>query len=163
MPIPVVVEATEPDALLELLEAGASDFIIPPLRAVDVLPRVMRALEQAGQGESIVQTLKEKLGLKLLVGESTPFFEEIKKIPVVSRCNASVLISGETGTGKELCARAMHYLGPRANKPFVPVNCGAVPTELVENELFGHERGAFTGAATTQAGLMKRPKAARSF
>jgi DNA-binding NtrC family response regulator len=65
------------------------------------------------------------------------------------------LISGETGTGKELCARAIHYLSPRAQKPFVPVNCGAIPADLVENELFGHERGAYTGASTSELGLIE--------
>ena len=66
----------------------------------------------------------------------------------------NVLISGETGTGKELCARAIHYLSPRAGRPFITVNCGAIPVELVENELFGHERGAFTDASTAQGGLI---------
>src|SRR5262249_17384304 len=68
---------------------------------------------------------------------------------------ANVLILGETGTGKELCARAIHYLSPRARFPFVPVNCGAIPQELAENELFGHEQGAFTGAATAKPGLIQ--------
>src|SRR5262249_6576639 len=76
-------------------------------------------------------------------------------ISIVAKTDASVLILGETGTGKELCARAIHYLSPRARHPFVPVNCGAIPQELVENELFGHESGAFTGAATAKPGLIQ--------
>jgi two-component system response regulator GlrR len=72
----------------------------------------------------------------------------------VAQTDAKVLISGETGTGKEICARTIHYLSPRARKPFVPVNCGAIPMDLVENELFGHVRGAFTGASTTRPGLI---------
>ncbi|NVM20900.1 MAG: sigma-54-dependent Fis family transcriptional regulator [Desulfobacterales bacterium] len=89
-----------------------------------------------------------------LVGESPSFCAEIKKIPIVAAGDASVLISGETGTGKELCAQAIHYLSPRAAKPFVPVNCGAIPVELLENELFGHRAGAFTNASTSQPGLI---------
>ena len=89
-----------------------------------------------------------------LIGQSPSFREEIKKIPIVAQCDASVLICGETGTGKELCAQAIHYLSPRAEKSFVPVNCGSIPGELVENELFGHRAGAFTSASTSQPGLI---------
>jgi two-component system response regulator GlrR len=73
----------------------------------------------------------------------------------VARCDASVLISGETGTGKEVIARAIHHLSPRCRKPFLAVNCGAIPTDLVENELFGHERSAFTGASSQQDGVVQ--------
>jgi transcriptional regulator with PAS, ATPase and Fis domain len=105
--------------------------------------------------EPSVARLKEKAGLRHLVGESGSFLSVLEKIPLVARCDASVLVSGETGTGKELVARAVHYLSPRAKKPFIPVNCGAIPTELVENELFGHQRSAYTGAVTAQAGLIE--------
>jgi DNA-binding NtrC family response regulator len=90
-----------------------------------------------------------------MVGRNQSFVAEIGKIPVIARCDATVLITGETGTGKELCARAIHYLSTRAKQPFVPINCGAIPAELAENELFGHERGAYTGAASSQAGLIE--------
>lgn len=95
-----------------------------------------------------------QLPCKELIGTSTAFVEEINKIPVIARCNSSVMISGETGTGKELCARSIHSLSHRANGPFVPVNCGAIPVELAENEFFGHQRGAFTGAALSRPGLI---------
>jgi DNA-binding NtrC family response regulator len=101
-----------------------------------------------------VQALKEKLGLQQLIGESPGFLTEMRKIPAMARCEATVFVLGETGTGKELCARAIHYLSARAHKPFLPVNCGAIPTELVENELFGHERAAFIDATTTSYGVI---------
>ena len=111
----------------------------------------------------VSQQLKERIGLRNLIGNSSAFLQETKKIPLVAACDASVLISGETGTGKELCARAVHYLSPRADKPFVPVNCGAIPVELVENELFGHERGAYTGAHMAHAGLLKQAEGGTLF
>jgi two-component system response regulator GlrR len=151
-PVIVLAETGGADEMLGWLKAGAADFISTPLDASHVLPRVSQLLEQISHAGK--QTFKDKLGTKLLVGESHAFLEEVNKIPLLAKCNASVLISGETGTGKEVCARTIHYLSPRANKPFIPVNCGAIPTELVENELFGHERGAFTGAKSSQVGLI---------
>ena len=155
LPVVVVTETDEPGELFDLLRQGVADFVTPPLRAVDVFPRIWHALEQTRREEPWVQKLKEKLGLKQLIGESPAFLAEVQKFPIVARCDASVLISGETGTGKEVCARAIHYLSPRSAKPFVPVNCGAIPLELVENELFGHERGAYTGASSAQPGLIQ--------
>jgi DNA-binding NtrC family response regulator len=154
-PFIVVSEADEPDEVFEVLRLGAVDFITPPLRPVDILPRVWRALEQTPVGEALASTLKDKLGLDYLVGESPAFLSEVRKIPLVAQCDASVLISGETGTGKELCARAIHQLSARCDQSFIPVNCGAIPVELVENELFGHERGAFTGASGSKPGLIE--------
>ncbi|NIO21246.1 MAG: AAA domain-containing protein [Candidatus Aenigmarchaeota archaeon] len=154
LPIIAVSEECKPDRMLALLKLGAVDFITPPLKAGDVLPRLWRLVEKTHRSKNLSHTLKEKLGLKQLVGETPAFLSVIKKIPSVAQCEASVLISGETGTGKELCARAIHYLSPRSSKPFVPVDCGAIPTELMENELFGHVRGAFTGASSSKPGLI---------
>jgi DNA-binding NtrC family response regulator len=154
-PLIVVAETGEGSEMSEWFKLGAVEFINTPLRADNVLPRVWQLLEQTPCGGTQTQALKEKLGSKLLVGESPVFLSEVNKVPLLARCNASVLISGETGTGKEVCARAIHYLSPRACKPFIPVNCGAIPADLVENELFGHERGAFTGAKTSQIGLIQ--------
>lgn len=88
-----------------------------------------------------------------LIGTSRCFLQAKSKIPLLSRSKSTVLISGETGTGKELFARAIHYSGERRGKPFVPVNCAALPDHLVENELFGHSKGAFTGALVEKHGL----------
>src|SRR5262245_3674300 len=155
IPLLAVVEACEPDEPFNLLKLGVADFIVPPLQSLDIIPRVRRSLEQARQRQEPAHTLKEKFGLKQLIGESEIFRAAVQKIPAVAQCDASVLISGETGTGKEVCARAIHYLSPRASQAFVPVNCGAIPTDLVENELFGHEPGAFTHALTAQSGLIR--------
>ena len=154
LPIVVIPETCKPDEMFSLLKLGAADFITPPLKAIDILPRLWRLLEHKQQAQKLTHELKEKLGLKQMVGESQIFLEETKKIPIVAKCDASVLISGETGTGKEMCARAIHYLSPRANMPFIPFTCGAIPTDLMENELFGHVQGAFTGASTPQSGLI---------
>lgn len=100
------------------------------------------------------QILKEKLGLRQIVGTNPAFLAVLEKITKIADCDVSVLIDGETGTGKELVARAIHHLSHRASHPFVALNCGAIPTELVESELFGHEQGAFTGAVATKRGLV---------
>ncbi len=116
--------------------------------------RVLRLIGQSRHNESVLRDLKVKLGLGQLIGQSSTFLAAISKIPTMARCEATILISGETGTGKEVCARAIHYLSSRSTKPFLAVNCGAIPAELVENELFGHERGAFTDARDSHRGLI---------
>lgn len=153
-PIFAVFKTGQPAELLGLLKSGAADFLTEPIKSIEVLPRLYRLLGEARQPESLVRTLKGKLGLRQFVGESPAFLKQVKNIPLVAKSDARVLISGETGTGKELCARAIHYLSGRAHMPFTCVNCGAIPVQLIENELFGHSRGAYTGASTSQRGLI---------
>jgi len=98
-----------------------------------------------------------------LVGASRPFLVVLDLIRKMARCDATVLIQGETGTGKELAARGIHYLGPRRDQPFVPVNCGAIPDTLVESEFFGHVRGAFTDARDARCGLIASAEAGTLF
>jgi two-component system response regulator GlrR len=155
VPIVVVLERTERDEIVALLELGVADFLVPPLRACDVLPRVWRLLAAPPRPPRAMGELQVKLARLHLYGEAPSFVTAIEKLPLIARCDANVLISGETGTGKELFARSIHYLSRRDQKPFVPVNCGAIPTELVENELFGHERAAYTGAAGARSGLIE--------
>jgi DNA-binding NtrC family response regulator len=99
--------------------------------------------------------LHKTLGLGQIVGQSTAFVAAVRQIPTIAKYDVCAIILGETGTGKEVFARAIHYHSKRCSKPFVPVNCGALPTDLVENEFFGHEPGAFTGANGCHRGLLK--------
>jgi two-component system, NtrC family, response regulator GlrR len=162
---PVLVTTMHPEAfdVLQALEMGASDFLLPPLRRSELLPRLMRQARVTCRGDALVQKLKEDIGLKQIIGESPAFLEKVRCVPRFARCDAAVLISGESGTGKEVFARAIHYLSPRADRPFVPVNCGALPENLVESEIFGHKRGAFTGAAADQAGLIREAEGGTLF
>ena len=100
--------------------------------------------------------LRSHEALSRLVGEAPCFLTAIERLPLIARHSAMVVINGETGTGKELISRAVHYLGPRAPHPFVPVNCGALPDSLLEDELFGHEPGAFTDAKARRGGLLSQ-------
>jgi DNA-binding NtrC family response regulator len=153
---PMVVTTAHPEALniLPALELGAADFLLPPLRRSELVARLVRQTRVTRRDDALVLKLKEEIGLKQIIGESQLLLEEIQRVPRFAQCDATVLISGESGTGKEIFARAIHYLSPRGDKPFVPVNCGALPEHLVESEIFGHKRGAFTGAAVDQAGLI---------
>jgi len=162
---PVLVTTTHPDTFdfFRALEMGASDFLLPPLRRSELLPRLRRQALVACRGDALVQKLKEDIGLKQIIGESPAFLDKVHCVPRFARCDAIVLICGESGTGKELFARAIHYLSPRADRPFVPVNCGALPENLVESEIFGHKRGAFTGAASDQAGLIREAEGGTLF
>ncbi|OGW38478.1 MAG: hypothetical protein A2X58_00435 [Nitrospirae bacterium GWC2_56_14] len=98
-----------------------------------------------------------------MIGNSPAFLAELQKVPFVANCDSSVMLLGETGTGKEMFARAIHYLGPRAGKPFTPVNCGAIPGDLLENELFGHAKGAFTSAAAPSNGIIQETEGGTLF
>ena len=151
----VAAEACEPQHISQLLKGGAADFITSPFKVSDVLPRTWRLIRQYADQQENTQSQRSEPGLQQVLGESPDFVTQARKIPLIAKCDANVLIAGETGTGKEVFARAIHYCSVRAGKPFVPVNCGAIPVELVENELFGHERGAFTTAMTLQTGLIE--------
>ncbi|RIK80350.1 hypothetical protein DCC62_03950 [candidate division KSB1 bacterium] len=106
-----------------------------------------------------LQTLQEKLRREIrqsqIVAKSRVMKELMCRLPLLGACDSTILLTGETGTGKELIARAIHYLGPRAGKPFVTIDCGALPEHLVENELFGHTRGAYSGADSAGVGLIQ--------
>jgi DNA-binding NtrC family response regulator len=150
----VLAEGKAVDHVHRLIGLGAADFALAPLRVEDILPRIYRWSSPVSPADGIGSELKQRLGLRQFLGKSPIFLDAIAQIPKLARCGASVFITGETGTGKEMCARAIHHLGPRGDRPFVPVNCGAIPSELVENELFGHEAGAFTSASAGVRGLV---------
>jgi two-component system, NtrC family, response regulator GlrR len=154
-PVLAVLSDEHPDLLAKMLQAGAADFIVAPVRGVDLLPRVDRLLGLRPPEAPLVNRLGHVAGACPILGQSPALLAQLAKLPLVARCDANVLISGETGTGKELFARAIHYLNPRRTGPFVAVNCGAIPAELIENELFGHEAGAYTTAVNARNGLLR--------
>jgi transcriptional regulator with PAS, ATPase and Fis domain len=113
--------------------------------------------------EDLVGRLRQIQGLANLVGGAPAFLRALRQLPAIAKSGATVVISGETGTGKELVARAIHYLSERAGLPFVAVNCGSYPESLLEAELFGYERGAFTGAQARREGLIAQAEGGTLF
>lgn len=158
--IPVIVyfTKTQRGSKDEILHPVFDDFLLEPLNLNDVRLRVRRLEQQLVDRQNEVQQVKLNLashfGMRQFIGGAPAFLKTIEKIPRVATCDAPVLIIGGTGTGKEMCARAIHYLSPRADKPFLPINCGSIPAELFENEMFGHEPGAYTDARRSQRGMI---------
>ncbi len=153
-PVLVAPRGLNAVGISELLSLGASDFLLAPYRPEDLLPRLRRLLHPLRGREALVARIRAGVGMRNIVGESCALLGELNKLPRIAACDAPVLIRGESGTGKEIFARAIHYLGARSGQPFVPVNCGAIPEQLVESELFGHRRGAFTGAVRDRTGIV---------
>ena len=155
MPVFAVLPEHAGETLLRLAAELAADFVISPARRDEIHRRVDRILgEPPTEVGALQNRLIEEIGLKQLVGRDPAFLRVIAQIPLVARSDRPVLVTGETGTGKELCARALHHLGKRRDFPFIPIDCGAVPDQLFENELFGHDRGAYTDAHREQRGLI---------
>jgi DNA-binding NtrC family response regulator len=136
-----LVEQTEPDAKTLARELGLTGFLVKPVEGTEVAATVRRLIER--------RRLQERTGI---IGESPAIQEVLVKIEQMAPVSSTVLIEGESGTGKELVARAIHDLSPRRGKAFIAVNCAALPDTLLESELFGHEKGAFTGAAERRLG-----------
>ncbi len=160
-PIMAVTASQSEETLLGLMEAGASDFLSPPLRPPEVLARLFRCV----RGSSMLDLAAKSLNgdLQEIVGQSKCIRSQIEKARCYALRDAAVVITGETGTGKELFARMIHNLGRRSSRPFVAINCAALPAELVENELFGHEPGAFTGASHRHQGLIEQAQGGTLF
>jgi DNA-binding NtrC family response regulator len=155
--VPVVMisgHASIAEAVEAVLQ-GATDFLEKPLDRDRLLVSVRNAL-RTGSLEKEVRALKRNARKRYeMVGESAVMKRLFAEIEKVAPTKGRVLVTGESGTGKELIARAIHRLSPRAEKPFVKVNCAAIPAELIESELFGHERGSFTGAVGRKKGLFE--------
>jgi len=134
-----------------------TDFLVGPVRGPELLARVQRLFPleiREEEVERVRERLHESMALNRLRGTDPAFLAVKQRILRAAKTDVTVLVTGETGTGKELTAQAIHYLSSRAGKPFVPVDCGAIPSELFENELFGHRRGAYTDARAHQRGLI---------
>ncbi len=147
------------DSAVESMRAGAFDYITKPFEPDGVVLTIERALERRALEEEnrrLRRALDQTSSFGDLIGESPAMREIFALIRKVANSSSSVLITGESGTGKEVIARTIHYSGNRASGPFVPINCTAIPEGLLESELFGHVRGAFTGAHTTKQGLFEK-------
>jgi two-component system response regulator AtoC len=146
------------EGAIEAIRHGAYDYLAKPFKKEDITLVVRRSLEHSRlmrENTRFREELRERHDLSLLVGSSPPMLEVYKLVARVAVGKSTVLLEGESGTGKELIARAIHYNGMRREKPFVPVNCAALPEALLESELFGHEKGAFTGATGAKLGLFE--------
>jgi DNA-binding NtrC family response regulator len=155
-PVIGVFCAPERIATFRPLLAVLDDFVLCPVSAADLAPRVERFLPRGSATEppAAGRLVRDRYQLNSLVGESDALLTVVARLPVIANSTATCLVAGETGTGKELFARALHFVGARRNKPFIPVNCGALPDPLFENELFGHVRGAYTDAGSFQEGVI---------
>jgi DNA-binding NtrC family response regulator len=146
------------DSAIEAMRAGALDYITKPFEPEAVLLTLERTLERRAlvqENRRLRRAVDRTSQLGDLIGESPAMREIFALIRRVAHSRSSVLITGESGTGKEVVARTIHYHGNRADKPFVPINCAAMPEGLLESELFGHVRGAFTGAHASKSGLFE--------
>jgi two-component system response regulator PilR (NtrC family) len=155
--IVITAYATAENAI-KAMKAGAYDYITKPFKVDEIKLICQRALERhtlAQENLTLRQRLRETQGFADIVGKSKAMRQVFDLIAKVAPARTNVLISGESGTGKELVARAIHRRSPRAAKPFVAVNCAAIPSTLLESELFGHTKGAFTGAERGRAGLFR--------
>ena len=143
------------DCAVKAMKAGAVDFLTKPFENEGVVASINKALEVQRCRTSAQlsrKAVREHYRLKQFVGTSEPIRRVIEFVAKVADCDSTVLIQGESGTGKELVARMLHFHGETKDRPLVPVNCGAIPENLLESELFGHEKGAFTGAAHVRIG-----------
>ena len=146
------------DTAVEAMKLGAVDFVQKPFLREELLMRVRSAADRRGlarQVDLLRRQIRASGPVDTLIGDSEPIRKVKDLIGRAAAASGTVLVTGETGTGKELVARALHASSPRAEKPFVALNCAALTDSLLENELFGHSRGAFTGAAGARAGLIE--------
>jgi DNA-binding NtrC family response regulator len=146
------------DTAIEAMKNGAYHYIVKPFKNEEMVLLVQRALERSKltqENKILKNELKKTYSLDSIIGKSAAIQEVFEMIKRIANASATVLVTGESGTGKELIAHAVHNLGPRKGKAFVPVNCSAIPEQLLESELFGHVKGSFTGATGDKKGLFE--------
>ncbi|MCC6544673.1 MAG: sigma-54-dependent Fis family transcriptional regulator [Nitrospirae bacterium] len=154
------------ESAIEAMKAGAFDYVSKPFSEDEIKIVVRRAMMQKRlqkENEQFQRELKMAHGLDQIIGRSRPMMDIYKTVAMVINSTSNVLIQGESGTGKELIARAIHYNSTRSSKPFVVVNCAALPENLLESELFGHVKGAFTGAIISKKGLIEEAEGGTCF
>ena len=155
-PIVLITAFATVETAVEALREGASDYVIKPLKFDDLRHRVQGLLEHrpAFQESALLrQTVEREVPDRSLLGASAAMLAVRAQVAKIGPAVSNVLVTGESGTGKELVARAVHAASPRRGRPFIPINCGAIPESLLESQLFGHVKGAFTSAVQTSPGL----------
>ncbi len=146
------------DTAISALRSGASDYILKPVEFDELIIKVKKLFEVRDlllENRILRKEVQRNFDFENIIGKSPAMQRVYEMIQTVADTDSTVLITGNSGTGKELVARALHYKSLRKNKPFIPVNCGAISENLIESELFGHKKGAFTGAITDKEGYMK--------
>ncbi|QEM68188.1 sigma-54-dependent Fis family transcriptional regulator [Geobacter sp. FeAm09] len=162
----MVTAFTAAEQAVEAMKLGAYDYISKPFKNEEIKILISKALEKQGlkrENTILRQEAAQRDGFCGIIGKSARMRELFDMIQKVAPSQSSVLIQGESGTGKELAARAIHACSPRKAKPFVAVNCGAIPESLIESELFGHKKGAFTGAVADRPGLFEQAEGGTLF
>lgn len=155
--LPCIMVSASPSVrpVVDAMKAGACDFVMKPFDVDEIRRIVARVLETSTlrrRVEVLQDEMKREYSEGDLVGRSPAFLSILKEVEQAANSDATILIQGESGTGKELIARRLHHLSPRSEEPFVPIHCSALPETLMESELFGHEKGAFTGADARKLG-----------
>ena len=146
------------ETAVEAMKCGAYDYLTKPLHPYELKALINRALERTrliNEVKTLRTNIDRKYGFENILGKSAALLHVLDAAAYVASTDATILILGETGTGKELLAKAIHFNSPRRERPFIIINCGAIPKELLESELFGHVRGAFTGALTHRTGKVQ--------
>ena len=158
IPVIIITGRGSDERVVQSIEAGAYWYIEKPLKFPVLQALLKRALERVQDKQAVAaltRELREAGKLGVLVGSSGEMQDVMRQVEIAAPSTASVLITGETGSGKEMVARSIHMLSPRASRPFVAINCSAIPESLMESEIFGHEKGAFTGAAERRIGCFE--------
>jgi len=158
VPMIMVTAFSSTEEAVEAMKLGAYDYITKPFKNDEIRLVIKNALERKylqSENRRLKQQLGERFSFKSLIGDSPPMKQLISLLERIAPSQANVLITGESGTGKELVAKALHLNSDRKKNPFVPINCGAIPENLLESELFGHEKGSFTGADKRKCGLFE--------
>src|SRR5690606_34713127 len=166
LPIIIMTAHASIESAIEGLRKGAFDYIIKPFKLAEISHSIERAVtfgRLQRQNKLLSTELKRSWTKNDIVGKSPAIKEIFELIETVAPAQSSVLITGESGTGKEVVAKAIHNLSPRAKKPFIAVNCTAIPDTLLESELFGHAKGAFTGATERKKGLFEEAEGGTFF